>query len=52
MEFHQRIFLLQAEKKAKTNGSDLYRAPTNQELNQLKETENLFQSSLFRLKVE
>ncbi|KAI8481867.1 Nucleolar protein 6 [Branchiostoma belcheri] len=31
---------------------DLYRPPTNEEMNQLKETENLFQSSLFRMQIE
>ena len=30
---------------------DLYRPPTNEELNELKETENLFHSWLFRLQV-
>ncbi|XP_064421100.1 nucleolar protein 6 isoform X2 [Latimeria chalumnae] len=31
---------------------DLYKPPTNEELNQLKETENLFHSSLLRLQIE
>lgn len=39
------------EKKAKISKKELYRPPTNEELNQLKETENLFHSSLFRLQV-
>lgn len=38
-------------KRAKIFKKDLYRPPTNEELNQLKETQNLFHSSLFRLQV-
>nr|XP_022330549.1 nucleolar protein 6-like isoform X1 [Crassostrea virginica] len=38
-------------KKVKIMKRDLYRPPTNDELNQLKETQNLFHSSLFRLQV-
>ncbi|KAJ8673894.1 hypothetical protein QAD02_015384 [Eretmocerus hayati] len=39
--------------KKKSKGSkDLYRQPTVEELNQLKETENLFHSNLFRLQIE
>ena len=38
-------------KKAKFSKADLYRPPTNDELNQLKETENLFHSTLFRMQV-
>lgn len=30
---------------------DLYKPPTNEELNQLKETENLFHSTLFRMQI-
>ena len=36
---------------AKKTKTDLYRPPTSEELSQLKETENLFQSSLFRMQV-
>ncbi|XP_061172085.1 nucleolar protein 6-like isoform X1 [Saccostrea echinata] len=39
------------EKKHKISKKDLYRPPTNEELNQLKETQYLFHSSLFRLQV-
>ena len=38
-------------KKQKLNKSELYKPPTNEELNQLKETETLFRSSLFRMQV-
>ncbi len=38
-------------KKAKVAKASLYAAPTSEEMQQLKETENLFQSSLFRLQV-
>ena len=38
-------------KVGKMSQKDLYRPPTNEELNELKETENLFHSSLFRLQV-
>ncbi|KAK2159737.1 hypothetical protein LSH36_147g04040 [Paralvinella palmiformis] len=38
-------------KKLKLSKSDLYKTPTNEEMSQLKETENLFQSSLFRLQI-
>ena len=37
------------KKKAK---KDLYKQPTVDELNQLRETENLFHSNLFRLQIE
>ena len=36
---------------AKLRRKDLYKPPTNDELNQLRETESLFHSSLFRLQV-
>ncbi|XP_024940581.1 nucleolar protein 6 isoform X2 [Cephus cinctus] len=39
------------KKKEKFN-KDLYAAPTVEELNQLRETENLFHSNLFRLQIE
>ncbi|XP_067386974.1 nucleolar protein 6 isoform X2 [Emydura macquarii macquarii] len=39
-------------KPVKISRADLYKPPTNEELNQLKETENLFHSSLLRLQVE
>ncbi|XP_078616347.1 nucleolar protein 6-like [Branchiostoma floridae x Branchiostoma japonicum] len=39
-------------KSVRTGKPDLYRPPTNEEMNQLKETENLFQSSLFRMQIE
>lgn len=38
-------------KQVKLSRADLYKLPTNEELNQLKETENLFHSSLLRLQV-
>ena len=38
-------------KMAKVSKPDLYKPPTNEELTQLRETENLFQSSLFRMQV-
>ncbi|XP_043934033.1 nucleolar protein 6 isoform X1 [Protopterus annectens] len=39
-------------KPIKLSKSDLYKPPTNEELNQLKETENLFHSSLLRMQIE
>ncbi|XP_017876904.1 nucleolar protein 6 [Ceratina calcarata] len=39
------------QKKKKFN-KDLYKPPTVEELNQLRETENLFHSNLFRLQIE
>jgi U3 small nucleolar RNA-associated protein 22 len=39
------------KKKSKTT-HDLYKQPTVEELNQLRETENLFHSNLFRLQIE
>ncbi|XP_063980867.1 nucleolar protein 6 [Diachasmimorpha longicaudata] len=39
------------KKKIKKN-NDLYKAPTAEELSQLRETENLFHSNLFRLQIE
>lgn len=39
-------------KKKKKLHSDLYKPPTAEELNQLRETENLFHSNLFRLQIE
>ncbi|KZC04307.1 Nucleolar protein 6 [Dufourea novaeangliae] len=41
-----------APKKKKKFEKDLYKPPTVEELNQLKETENLFNSNLFRLQIE
>ncbi|XP_071794950.1 nucleolar protein 6-like [Asterias amurensis] len=38
-------------KKAKLSKGQLYKPPTNEELNSLKETENLYQSNLFRLQM-
>lgn len=38
-------------KQAKLSRADLYKPPTNEELNQLKETENLFHSTLFRMQI-
>ena len=38
--------------KRKKLKSDLYKPPTVEELNQLRETENLFHSNLFRLQIE
>ncbi|GCC43194.1 hypothetical protein chiPu_0027140, partial [Chiloscyllium punctatum] len=35
----------------KLNKRELYKPPTNEELNQLKETENLFHSTLLRMQV-
>ena len=40
------------KKKAKLSKTALYKPPTSEEINQLKETENLFQSSLFRMQVQ
>lgn len=40
-----------SKKKAKF-GRDLYKQPTVEELNELRETENLFQSNLIRLQIE
>ncbi|XP_066272586.1 nucleolar protein 6-like [Branchiostoma lanceolatum] len=39
-------------KSVRTGKSDLYKPPTSEEMNELKETENLFQSSLFRMQIE
>ena len=39
------------QKMAKLSQADLYKPPTNEELNSLKETKNLFHSSLFRMQV-
>ena len=39
------------KKKAKFSKTGLYKPPTSDEINQLKETENLFQSSLLRMQV-
>lgn len=40
-------------KKKKSNKKDeLYKQPTVEELNQLRETENLFHSNLFRVQIE
>ncbi|XP_043253264.1 nucleolar protein 6 [Colletes gigas] len=39
-------------KKKKKLQPDLYKQPTVEELNQLRETENLFHSNLFRLQIE
>ena len=39
------------KKKAKLGKTGLYKPPTSDEINQLKETENLFQSSLLRMQV-
>nr|CAD7411264.1 unnamed protein product [Timema poppensis] len=39
-------------KKTKTLDPKLYKPPTVKELNQLRETENLFNSNLFRLQIE
>nr|XP_033814077.1 nucleolar protein 6 [Geotrypetes seraphini] len=36
----------------KLSRAELYKPPTNEELNQLKETENLFHSSLLRMQIE
>ncbi|XP_053405167.1 nucleolar protein 6-like [Mercenaria mercenaria] len=38
-------------KAARLSKGDLYKPPTNEELNQLKETENLFHSTLFRMQI-
>ncbi|KAM6170327.1 nucleolar protein 6 isoform 2-T2 [Rhynchocyon petersi] len=39
-------------KPVKLSRTELYKEPTNEELNRLRETENLFHSSLLRLQVE
>ncbi|CAH1797578.1 unnamed protein product [Owenia fusiformis] len=38
-------------KKVKLNKGELYKPPTNEEITQLKETESLFQSGLFRMQI-
>ncbi|XP_071450181.1 nucleolar protein 6 [Hetaerina americana] len=40
------------KKKKKLPKKDMLKPPTNEELNQLRETENLFHSNLFRLQIE
>ncbi|XP_012256852.2 nucleolar protein 6 isoform X2 [Athalia rosae] len=40
------------KKKGKNIDKELYKPPTVEELNQLRETENLFHSNLFRLQIE
>ena len=40
-----------AAKYARLSKGELYKPPTNEEIQQLKETENLFHSSLFRMQV-
>lgn len=40
------------EKKKRKLDNDLYKPPTAEELNQLRETENLFHSNLFRLQID
>jgi ABC-type Zn2+ transport system substrate-binding protein/surface adhesin len=37
--------------KGKKGGADLYKLPTNEEIQQLKDTTDLFQSNLFKLQV-
>lgn len=44
--------LTEAVIKKKKFKNDLYKQPTVEELNQLRETENLFHSNLFRLQIE
>lgn len=44
--------LIEAPKKKKKHESNLYKQPTVEELSQLRETENLFHSNLFRLQIE
>lgn len=39
------------ERSSKVSKQNLYKPPTNEELNTLKESEKVFQSSLFRLQV-
>lgn len=39
-------------KKKRKLDNDLYKPPTAEELNQLRETENLFHSNLFRLQID
>ena len=41
----------QIENKKKKFKGSLYKPPTSSELNELKETENLFHSNLFRMQV-
>ncbi|XP_015124315.1 nucleolar protein 6 [Diachasma alloeum] len=43
---------LQSKKKRIKKNNDLYKPPTAEELSQLRETENLFHSNLFRLQIE
>ncbi|KAG8240268.1 hypothetical protein J437_LFUL015338 [Ladona fulva] len=40
------------QKRSKLSKKELLKPPTNEELNQLRETENLFHSNLFRLQIE
>ncbi|XP_065520202.1 nucleolar protein 6 isoform X2 [Lathamus discolor] len=42
----------EAPQPAKLSRAELYKPPTNEELNRLKETEDLFHSSLLRLQIE
>lgn len=44
--------LIEAPKKKKKHENNLYKQPTVEELSQLRETENLFHSNLFRLQIE
>ncbi|XP_011497829.1 PREDICTED: nucleolar protein 6 [Ceratosolen solmsi marchali] len=44
--------LKKPKKKRSKEKNDLYKRPTVEELNQLRETENLFHSNLFRLQIE
>lgn len=53
------VFFLQAaldggvrQAHSASKNTSLYRPPTREEINTLKETENLFKSSLFRMQVQ
>jgi U3 small nucleolar RNA-associated protein 22 len=43
---------VQVHKKVKIDPNSVYRPPTNDEMNSLKETTNLFKSNLFKLQIE
>lgn len=51
MEKKQKVDVLRVTGTLKLSRRELYKPPTSEELNQLKETENLFHSSLLRMQV-
>lgn len=52
MEKKQKVDVLRVTGTLKLSRRELYKPPTSEELNQLKETENLFHSSLLRMQIE